>query len=54
MPALTQDRETQKKIISEYLKAADRYIKTAEFSKALDEVKKALGVEPNEYVRNGI
>ncbi len=47
MPALTQDRETQKKIISEYLKAADRYIKSAEFSKALDEVKKALGVEPN-------
>jgi tetratricopeptide (TPR) repeat protein len=47
MPAATQDRETQKKIISEYLKAADRYIKSTEFPKALDEVKKALGVEPN-------
>ena len=47
MPAVSQDRETQKKIISEYLKAADRYIKSAEFPKALDEVKKALGVEPN-------
>jgi hypothetical protein len=47
MPAVAQDRETQKKIISEYLKAADRYIKSAEFPKALDEVKKALGVEPN-------
>ena len=47
MPAATQDRETQKKIISEYLKAADRYIKSTEFPKALDEVKKALEVEPN-------
>jgi tetratricopeptide (TPR) repeat protein len=47
MTAVTQDRETQKKIISEYLKAADRYIKSAEFPKALDEVKKALEVEPN-------
>ncbi len=47
MQAATQDRESQKKIISEYLKAADRYIKSAEFPKALDEVKKALGVEPN-------
>ncbi len=47
MPAITQEREAQKKIISEYLKAADRYIKSSEFPKALDEVKKALGVEPN-------
>ena len=47
MTAVTQDREAQKKIISEYLKAADRYIKSAEFPKALDEVKKALEVEPN-------
>jgi len=47
MPAVAQDRESQKKIISEYLKAADRYIKSAEFPKALDEVKKALAVEPN-------
>jgi hypothetical protein len=47
MTAVSQDRETQKRIISEYLKAADRYIKSAEFPKALDEVHKALGVEPN-------
>ena len=47
MPAVTQDRESQKKIISEYLKAADRFIKSAEYPKALDEVNKALGVEPN-------
>lgn len=47
MPAVAQDRESQKKIISEYLKAADRYIKSSEFPKALDEVNKALGVEPN-------
>ena len=47
MPAIAQDRESQKKIISEYLKAADRFIKSSEFPKALDEVNKALGVEPN-------
>jgi Tellurite resistance protein TerB len=47
MPAIAQDRESQKRIISEYLKAADRYIKSSEFPKALDEVNKALGVEPN-------
>ncbi|HTR80626.1 MAG TPA: TerB family tellurite resistance protein [Bacteroidota bacterium] len=47
MPAVAQDREAQKKIISEYLKAADKFIKSAEFPKALDEVNKALGVEPN-------
>jgi len=47
MPVAALDRESQKKIISEYLKAADRYIKSAEFAKALDEVNKALGVEPN-------
>ncbi len=47
MASITQDRDSQKKIISEYLKAADRYIKTSEFPKALDEVNKALGVEPN-------
>ena len=29
------------------LKAADRFIKSSEFPKALDEVNKALGVEPN-------
>lgn len=47
MPSLVQDRETQKKIIGEYLKAADRFIKSSEFPKALEEVKKALAVEPN-------
>jgi len=47
MPAITQDRDSQKRIISEYLKAADRFIKSSEFPKALDEVNKALGVEPN-------
>ncbi len=47
MPAVTQDKESAKKIISEYLKAADRFIKSSEFPKALDEVNKALAVEPN-------
>jgi uncharacterized tellurite resistance protein B-like protein len=47
MPAITQDRESQKRVISEYLKAADRFIKSSEFPKALDEVNKALGVDPN-------
>jgi len=47
MPVIAQDRDAQKKIISEYLKAADRYIKSSEYPKALDEVNKALGVEPN-------
>jgi tetratricopeptide (TPR) repeat protein len=47
MPVAALDREAQRKIISEYLKAADRYIKSAEFTKALDEVKKALDVDPN-------
>jgi hypothetical protein len=47
MPALVQDRDTQKKMIGEHLKAADRFIKAAEFPKALEEVTKALAVEPN-------
>ncbi|HTX19794.1 MAG TPA: TerB family tellurite resistance protein [Bacteroidota bacterium] len=47
MPVIAQDRDAQKKIISEYLKAADRFIKSSEFPRALDEVNKALGVEPN-------
>ena len=47
MPAATQDKESAKKIISEYLKAADKFIKSSEYPRALDEVNKALGVEPN-------
>ena len=47
MPPVVQDRDVQKKMIGEYLKAADRFIKASEFPKALEEVTKALGVEPN-------
>ena len=47
MPSLVQDREAQKRVIGEYLKAADKFIKSTEFPKALEEVKKALSVEPN-------
>jgi hypothetical protein len=47
MPSLVQDRETQKKAIGEFLKSADRFIKSSEFPKALDEVKKALAIEAN-------
>lgn len=42
-----QDKDSQKKMIGELLKAADRYIKSSEWSKALDEVAKALAIEPN-------
>ncbi|MFZ4619276.1 MAG: hypothetical protein ACOYNS_01850 [Bacteroidota bacterium] len=41
------DKDSQKKMIGELLKAADRHIKTAEWTKALDEVGKALAIEPN-------
>ncbi|MBP6672207.1 MAG: hypothetical protein KA247_03620 [Bacteroidetes bacterium] len=41
------DKDSQKKMIGELLKAADRHIKTAEWNKALDEVGKALAIEPN-------
>jgi hypothetical protein len=47
MPSLVQDREIQKKAIGEFLKSADRFIKSSEFPKALDEVKKALAIEAN-------
>ncbi len=47
MPSLVQDREVQKKAIGEFLKSADRFIKTSEFPKALDEVNKALAIEAN-------
>ena len=46
-PVVQQDRDAQKKMIGEHLKAADRFIKASEFPKALEEVTKALGVEPN-------
>ena len=46
MPPST-DKESQKKMIGELLKAADRYIKSADWNKALDEVGKALAIEPN-------
>lgn len=41
------DKDSQKKMIGELLKAADRFIKSSEWSKALDEVGKALAIEPN-------
>lgn len=41
------DKESQKKMIGELLKAADRYIKSADWTKALEEVGKALVIEPN-------
>lgn len=47
MPSLVQDREAQKKMIGEFLKSADKFIKSSEFPKALEEVNKALAVEPN-------
>lgn len=41
------DKESQKKMIGELLKNADKHIKSAEWNKALDEVGKALAIEPN-------
>ena len=45
--AATHDKESQKKQIGELLKNADRLIKNSDWFKALEEVNKALGVEPN-------
>lgn len=45
--AIGADKDSQKKMIGELLKAADRYIKSSEWSKALEEVGKALAIEPN-------
>lgn len=45
--AIGEDKDSQKKQIGELLKAADRHIKSAEWNKALDEVGKALAIEPN-------
>lgn len=47
MPTLVQDREANKKAIGEFLKSADKFIKSSEFPKALDEVNKALAIEAN-------
>ena len=41
------DKETQKKQIGEFLKSADKSIKNAQWTKALEEVNKALAIEPN-------
>ena len=40
-------REEKKKIIGDLLKAADRYIQSAEYTDAMGEVNKALAVEPD-------
>ncbi|MFA6540652.1 MAG: hypothetical protein WCT99_03545 [Bacteroidota bacterium] len=41
------DKESQKKMIGELLRNADRFIKAAEWNKAFEEVNKALAIEPN-------
>lgn len=41
------DKESQKKMIGELLKNADKHIKSSEWSKALETVNKALAIEPN-------
>ena len=41
------DKEAQKKQIGELLKAADKSIKNAQWTKALEDVNKALTIEPN-------
>ena len=41
------DKESQKKLIGELLKSADKHIKSSEWSKALEDVNKALAIEPN-------
>src|SRR3990172_9367661 len=45
--AAAHDKESQKKQIGELLKNADRLIKNSDWAKALEEVTKALGIEPN-------
>ncbi len=45
--ASTSDKESQKKMIGELLRTADKFIKSAEWNKALEEVHKALAIEPN-------
>jgi hypothetical protein len=41
------DKESQKKMIGELLKSADKHIKSSEWSKALEDVNKALSIESN-------
>jgi hypothetical protein len=41
-----QDKDSQKRMIGEHLRAADKFIKTTEYPKALEEVNKALAIEP--------
>lgn len=41
------DKESQKKMIGELLKNADKHIKNADWTKALEDVGKALAIEPN-------
>lgn len=45
--AIGAEKDSQKKMIGELLKAADRFIKSADWTKALEEVGKALAIEPN-------
>jgi hypothetical protein len=45
--AALQDKDSQKKQIGELLKNADRFIKNADWPKALEEVNKSLAIEPN-------
>jgi len=47
LPMPVVDRESQKKLIGELLKNADKHIKASEWKKALAEVDKALAIEPN-------
>jgi hypothetical protein len=44
---MAADKEAQKKQIGELLKNADKHIKAAEWPKALENVNKALSIEPN-------
>ncbi len=43
---MASSREDKKKCIGDLLKAADRYIKAADYTEAMIEVNKALAVEP--------
>ncbi len=46
MTPVVPDKEAQRKSIGEFLRTADKFIKSSEFTKALDEVNKALEIEP--------
>jgi hypothetical protein len=47
MSLVSQNKDEQKRLIGEYLKTADRFIKSADFPRALEQVNKALALEPN-------